>query len=57
MITLYSHRYQRLMTGVSRFPQTLRFNLGLLLALLSGGCGNYHLGSDQSIAADLHRQS
>ena len=57
MITLYSHRYQRLMTGVSRVPQTLRFNLGLLLALLSGGCGNYHLGSDQSIAADLHRQS
>ena len=57
MIALHSRCDQRSVIGMSRVPQTLRFCLSLLLALLSGGCGNYHLGSDQSIAADLHRQS
>ena len=56
MIALHSHCDQRSVIGMSRVPQTLRFCLGLLWALLSGGRGNYHQGSDQSIAADLHRQ-
>lgn len=57
MIALHSHCDQRLVIGMSRVQQTLRFCLGLLWALLSGGRGNYHQGSDQSIAAELHRQS
>ena len=31
--------------------------VGLLLALFSAGCGNYHVGSENSVAADLHRQA
>ena len=31
--------------------------IGLLLALFSAGCGNYHVGSENSVAADLHRQA
>ena len=30
---------------------------GLLLALFSAGCGNYHVGLENSVAADLHRQA
>lgn len=31
--------------------------VGLLLALFSAGCGNYHVGYENSVAADLHRQA